>query len=124
MTFASSGNLRSNRPRIEAEQIWCELCNRPVDFFDESATHNLWGKPDASGNHRGYIMIRAYCHGQEIDIRLSFTDARANAGRRIVAFAAPAPLSLPSEPPKGTFLPLPAPLPLLLMDGRQHAPSI
>lgn len=124
MSFSTSSFLSGSRPYIDAELVWCEICNRPVDEFDESGSHNLWGKPDASGHHRGYIMIRAYCHGQEADINLSFTAARQNAGKRIVAFAAPEVLPLPSPPASLPFFALPGPLPLLLMDGRQPKPSI
>lgn len=119
-----------SRPRIDFEQVWCELCNRPVEEFDESGAHNLWGKPDATGHHRGYILIRAYCHGDKADIKLTFTDARANPGRRIVAFAAPV---LPFDPAPALAAPMPPvlrlllaypPLPLLLMESAEPRPSI
>lgn len=83
--FNSSENLKGARPEIPYGAVWCEVCGKPCDF-DESGLHNLWGKPDKSGHHRGYLVIRAYCHGQHSDISITFTAARENAGKTIVAF--------------------------------------
>lgn len=101
-TSGGSGRLRGSRPEIIFGSVWCQVCNQPCEF-EEGGMHNLFGKPDASGNHRGYILIRAYCHGDEADIALTFQQARENANRSIIAFPAPKDVKLiqvgPLQPP-------------------------
>ncbi len=83
----SSGQLRGSRPSLPYGCVWCQRCNLPCDF-EEGGMHNLYGKPDASGHHRGYILIRAECHGETADIVLTFEQARENARKAIIAFPA------------------------------------
>jgi hypothetical protein len=84
--FNSSEGLSSMRPDISYGAVWCSSCNKPCDF-EISGLHNLFGKPDSEGHHRGYLLIRAECHGEIADILMTFQQARENAGKSIIAFA-------------------------------------
>jgi len=99
----SSGQLRGSRPNIPYGAVWCQQCNRPCDF-EEGGMHNLFGRPDSSGHHRGYLLIRAECHGETSDIALTFEQARENARKSIIAFPEKvAILFLPEKEPANDF---------------------
>lgn len=81
----SSGKMRATRPEMPFGCVWCKRCNKPCDF-EEGGLHNLFGKPDSTGHHRGYILIRAECHGEKSDILMTFQQARENSHKSIIAF--------------------------------------
>lgn len=50
-------------------------CDKPCDF-DITGGHKLWSAPDSEGETRGYLYIRADCHGEYADIKMTFQSAR------------------------------------------------
>lgn len=56
--------------------VWCAKCNAPCEF-DETGGHKLF-----KGDGEGYVYMRAYCHGEEADIQISFKQAAVFPYRR------------------------------------------
>lgn len=116
----SAGQLRGMRPNVSYGQVWCGKCDKACDF-DEFGLHNLFGKPDSEGNHRGYLGINATCHGETVVLSVSFQELRQNAGRRIMAFLRPEGYQKPVARLPGAARGLPeTPKILLLMDKGQN----
>jgi len=89
------------RPELKWGDVWCNRCNKPCDFA-ETAAHNN------ANPGRSRMYIHAACHGEEIDILMTFQQWADSKQKRIVAFES---VALP-EP----LLKLPPQMPLLLMD--------
>lgn len=84
----SSSGLKHSRPKIDFGMVWCCRCNAPCEF-DETGGHRLM-----KGDGSGYIFMRAYCHGEEADIMMTFAQAagflwryKRNKNSRIEVFA-------------------------------------
>ena len=103
----TSGQLRKYRPSLSFGDVVCVKCGGIPAEFDETASHNLFGRPDEDGQTRGYLMLRAYCHGQHEDVRIAFKAMRDNIGEKIEVFVDDQPEPLPQ-----------------LEDSRKNLPSI
>lgn len=92
------------RPCIVFGMVWCKRCQKPCDF-EESCGHN------AANPGRSRMYIRAECHGETVDVLMTFQQWADNEGKLIEVFDD---FALP-EPPIAPMT-LPKSMPLLLMD--------
>lgn len=96
-----------DRPEISFGQVWCGACQKPCEF-DETCMHNT-ANPGSSK-----VVMRAYCHGEESDILMTFQQWHdMKEPRLIVVFADNA---LPEARPARPLLAAPVVEPLLLME--------
>lgn len=96
------------RPTLAYGDVWCERCQAACDF-DDSAAHN------AADPGRSRLYIQASCHGEKVNILMTFKQWGDNEGKKIVAFYGDA---LPEKQAKA-FIPPASPIlthPFLLMD--------